>query len=127
MFVLLAPIRIPICVPFIMSKEPVFIGSIFIPGICSIGVAAGLADGIDLLVCAGEGEASGIFIPGVGTGVDEGDGFGVGEGIGIECPECCAIADSAMTRDIATTSKRQMICEVLIRDTRSLPSINGAA
>jgi len=63
-----------------------------------------------------------MFIPGmfIGTGVDEGDGLGVGEGIGIECPECCAIADSAMTREIATTRKHQTICEVLIRGTRSL-------
>jgi hypothetical protein len=80
-----------------------------------------------LLVCGGDEEASGIFIPGIfiGPGVDEGDGFGVGEGI--ECPGCCARVDAAAAKDIATTSKRRTICEVFIRSTRTLPLMNGAA
>jgi hypothetical protein len=78
------------------------------------------------LVCGGDDDASGIFIPGIfiGPGVDEGDGLDVGEGI--ECPECCAIVDLAAARDIAMTSKRRTNCEVLICNTRTRPLMNGA-
>jgi hypothetical protein len=84
----------------------------FIPGICPIGLAEGLADGIGMFIfvwgeAAGVGDAEGICMPGIFSvaGVGEGDdaGVGVDDGIGIPCL-CCAWADQVQSTAIRVST-----------------------
>jgi len=86
MFVSLEPTRIPISFPLTTNSGPmfVFVPPIFIPGICAIGLADGLTDGIGIFIsfCGdGAGVTEGICIPGMSfMGLGEGEAFGVGDG-----------------------------------------------
>ena len=96
-FLSLAPTRIDMSLSVITINGPMLIAPplpppMFMPGICDIGLGAGLADGIGMFIpgifigacgdAAGVGVAAGICIPGMFiSGV--GEALGVGEGIGI--------------------------------------------
>jgi hypothetical protein len=62
-FLSLEPMRIPISLPFITNNGPRFI-SIFMPvsgpGICPIEFPAGLAVGIGIFICIGDGEGEAV-------------------------------------------------------------------
>ena len=98
MLVSLDPTRTPMSFPFMTINGPmfIFIPLMFMPGICPMGLAEGLAPGIGIcipgiFICGdaadrapGEGEACGICIPGIFICIcccGEACGFGEADGI----------------------------------------------
>ena len=98
MLVSLDPTRTPMSFPFMTINGPmfIFIPLMFMPGICPMGLAEGLAPGIGIFIpgificgdaadrAPGEGEACGICIPGIFICIcccGEACGFGEADGI----------------------------------------------
>src|SRR5262245_2772350 len=80
-FLSFPPTRMPMSSPFITSNVPmsIFMPPMFMPGIWPMGLAPGLADGIGIFIFPGDGEAAGMFIPGMSACMC-GEGAGVGDG-----------------------------------------------
>src|SRR6266705_2066149 len=84
MFVSLDPTRRPISFPFITINGPlfIFIPLVSMPGICPIGLAEGLAEGMGIFISIFWGDAPG-------------DALGIGMFISIlGCGEACGFGDA---------------------------------